>query len=40
MCYQEIFEMAEVFNIPALGIQDLLGLIFIYVTYRNAIPAS
>ena len=40
MCYLGMVEMTEVFNIPALGKQALLGLIFIYVTYKNAIPAS
>jgi len=40
MWYQRIVEVTEVFNIPALGKQALLGLTFIYVTYKNAIPAS
>jgi hypothetical protein len=40
MWYQRMVEMTEVFNIPALEKQALLGLIFIYVTYKNAIPAS
>jgi hypothetical protein len=40
VCYQGMVEMTEAFNIPALGKHDLLGLIFIYVTYKNAIPAS
>lgn len=32
--------MAEVFNIPALGKQALLGLIFNYVTYKNQVSTS
>jgi len=40
MCYQGMVEMTEVFNIPVLGKQALLGLIFIDVIYKNAILAS